>query len=263
MDGKDSTEKNLLFEKVTVGDHTIIGENHRRETYLDYTYSDEVFQQLLEENSDSLFVLEADHRKPSAWLESEVENGFMTQAGKFAFEKDLPYVIMDDGRMSGYDVWEFACTDINQQDFAFTRALMRSILDFRKGIPLEKTIEALGILNDLQDPFRTSKLEGVRLFSVITNGHFSQESIDDLVALIGMSINYDAVCREILYQAKVQRVTEMYPKKTLFMVFGGNHVPGIQKTLEDETHKYRTPLLPSDEIKRRIAVYRTFLASYS
>lgn len=262
MDGKDKQDGGLLFEKVIVGQHTIIGENHRRETDLDYTHSDEVFQELLTENQDSIFILESDTQKSVAWLEEELKGSFMSQAGEYAIKYDLPYVVMDDGRMAGYDVWQFAGTNINPQEFAFVRALSKCSVDFRKGLSPKDTLESLGVTNENEDPFRNSRIQAVKLYSLLTNGYFSQESINDLIELIKMDINYDAVCREIVYQAKVQRITEMYPNKKLFMVFGGNHVPGIQKTLEDETHRYRTPLLPSNEIKRRISVYRQFLASY-
>ena len=80
---------------------------------------------MLDQNKDSIFVLESDPSNSDIFTEKNSPPTFMSQALEFAKKNNIQVEIMDDERISKdrYGIWQEAGTDFSQQDFDIINAI--------------------------------------------------------------------------------------------------------------------------------------------
>jgi hypothetical protein len=259
MDIKDNLDPETTFTETKVGSDLLIGEIHRRKKNIDYSETDKKLQELLEENRDSIFVLEDDPSRTNIYKEEEVKGGTMWQSFEFVLNNNLPFLVLDDGRINRYDLWRFAGSDIDETDFAFIQGIWRATFS-QKNLPTNTLIEYLYQKEDHESPLTESMKKGSELYLLMTNGQLPKENVNYFVHnFLTTLLTYDSICRERMYQHKIEAVKGNYPSRKFFIQVGLAHIEGIEKTLNKKEGKYRTPLPSSVQIKNKINEYRNLL----
>lgn len=242
-DVKDSISHEYTVEEVN-GNH-IVGELHIR--VLNNPEDNTSYNKLLEENSDSIFVIESDPSQSNTFQNNP--NTFMNMTLTYVRKKDLPLETMDDETMryNRFGVWETAGSDLTQEDFDLINSLY-----FPYSQPKVPPIELLNMIqnSNLQDSRKQIYYNGILKYIGIFKDEKAYEKLESVKNLALSFIRYDSICREIYYQKKIAKIMEENPNKKIFAVFGNSHKKGIAQTLKEK--EYTTPLPSSKELKDMI-----------
>lgn len=219
----------------------VIGELHQREN--PSQKEEGRFDQLLEENKDSTFILESNPSKSDLFTNTQSPKSFMEKALQFAQENSNQMEIMDDERITKdrYGIWKEVGTDFSQRDFD----TLNSIYMMRNGIQLhhqsfEQVVSNIQNSEILDEGRKQTYLNGFSKYIRILQSEERDSKLASIDKLVTSFFEYDAICRERYYQGKVAKIKEEKPDKKIFAVFGKSHTQGISKTIQDPT--YRTPL---------------------
>lgn len=229
------------FTITNVNNGLVIGELHQREN--PSQKEKERFDQLLEENKDSTFILESNPSKSDLFTNTQSPKSFMEKALQFAQENRNQMEIMDDERITKdrYGIWKEVGTDFSQRDFD----TLNSIYMMRNGIQLhnqsfEQVVSNIQNSEILDEGRKQTYLNEFSKYIRILQSEERDSKLASIDKLVTSFFEYDAICRERYYQGKVAKIKEEKPDKKIFAVFGKSHTQGISKTIQDPT--YRTPL---------------------
>lgn len=233
--------KSQEFTLTQLDNGVVIGELHQREN--PSQSEDERFNQLLEENRNSIFILESDPTKSDLFTQKESPKTFVGKALQFAQENNSMVEIMDDERISKdrYGIWKEVGSDFSQKDFD----ILNAIYIMRTGIKVHnQTFEQVvsNIINSkiLDEDRKQTYLNEFSKYIRILQSENKDSKLESVDKLVLSFIEYDAICRERYYQGKVAKIAEQNPDKKVFAIFGKSHTEGISKTIQDSN--YRTPL---------------------
>lgn len=229
------------FTLTNVNNCIVVGELHQRTN--PSQKEDERFDQLLQENKDSVFILESDPGKSDLFSQTGSSKTFIGKALQFAKENNSHMEIMDDERITKdrYGIWEEVGSDFSQRDFD----TLNSIYMMRNGIQLhhqsfEQVVSNIQNSEILDEGRKQTYLNGFSKYIRILQSEERDSKLASIDKLVTSFFEYDAICRERYYQGKVAKIKEEKPDKKIFAVFGKSHTQGISKTIQDPT--YRTPL---------------------
>ena len=237
--GEQYTKDEFTLNNVNNG--VVVGELHQREN--PSQKEDERFNQILEENIDSIFILESDPSKSELFTNTQSPTTFMEKALQFAQENRNQMEIMDDERITKdrYGIWKEVGTDFSQRDFD----TLNSIYMMRNGIQLhnqsfEQVVSNIQNSEILDEGRKQTYLNEFSKYIRLLQSEDRDSKLASIDKLVTSFFEYDAICRERYYQGKVAKIKEEKPDKKIFAVFGKSHTQGISKTIQDPT--YRTPL---------------------
>jgi len=239
---------NQEFTVNTVKNNIVIGELHLREK--PSLEENERFNQLLEQNKDSIFVLEADPSKSDVFEDNQSSPTFMSQALKYSKEKNIRAEILDDEKISGnrYEIWKEAGSEFSQEEYDNIIAMyIMRVGIYKNNLSLKDVVSNVNNSEKLDAVRKQTYLNAFSRYMEILQSEKRDEKLKNIEGLILSYIDYDAVCRERNYQKKVGEIKDGNPDKKIFAVFGKSHTEGISKTLEDTN--YRTQLLPVAKMK--------------
>ena len=233
-----STEE---FTVNTLDNGVVIGELHQREN--PSQQENERFNQLLDQNKDSIFVLESDPSNSDIFTEKNSPPTFMSQALEFAKKNNIQVEIMDDERISKdrYGIWQEAGTDFSQQDFEIinTIYIMRMGLNVHN-ISFEQVVNNIQNSEILDEGRKQTYFNSFSKYIRLLQSEDRDIKLENIDKLIHSYLKYDAICRERYYQKKIANIIENNPGRKIFAVFGKSHTQGISNTIEGSI--YLTPL---------------------
>ena len=201
---------------------------------------------LLEQNKDSVFIIEGDMRG-SGWDEAgNTSNTVMDRTRRFAEENNKPLEILDNEDLVNskngyrYKLWEHVGSQISEYDYNFTLGLYHvreAFMLYRRNPKevYENIINSPRITETTKNIFLTS----LKTFLLSMQTGNPKEQLNKIDTFCQQFIIYDGTCRERFYQEKISEIKESHAEKKIFAVFGNTHKEGIAKTIEDTN--YRTP----------------------
>lgn len=236
------------FTLTNVNNCIVVGELHQRTN--PSQKEDERFDQLLQENKDSVFILESDPGKSDLFSQTGSSKTFIGEALQFAKENNSHMEIMDDERITKdrYGIWEEVDSDFSRSDFDS----LNSMYIMRIGMQIhnqsfEDVVNNVNNSQLLDEERKQTYLNGFSKYIRILQSDERDKKLESIDKLVHSFIQYDAICRERYYQKKIVDIKNEQPEKKIFAVFGKSHTEGISKTLQDSN--YRTPLPPIAKMK--------------
>lgn len=238
---KEGLDHYCNIEKDVEG-NTIVGELHINPKGLTEEEKKE-WAKLLEENSDSIFIVESDMSKSKIYSNIGVEDTFMNKTIKFTQENNKRLEIMHDELVYNqkgerYELWRRMGTTISEGQYSYMFLVSNYIIN-----------------GMLINPANPPSLEDIR-HNIISNKEYTEAQkyeyekalttislasgygdLDKLLNATKAFVAYDSVKRENYYQEKVSKIKLENPGKKIFAVFGGDHQEGIMKTMENPDYR--------------------------
>lgn len=240
---KENIQYSFNLDKDESG-NVVIGENHFNSNGLTEQENEEQTK-LLEENKDSIFVVETDMSQQAQYNQLGVENTFMDRTIKYAKEKGKPLENMDEELINAenstrYLLWEKIGTTISEDDYHYTMAIYQILqagYSNPDSIPPFAQIYANILSNEaIPDTQKIPYLEGLKTIMFATKSG----DLSKITEVAKTFIKNDGRIREIYYQEKIAKIKQENPEKKLFVVCGNAHREAISKTIKDTN--YRSPL---------------------